>query len=88
MNNGARKGGAPETLDVLRSSPGLVDLWQLHYSNAGGLKNAPAEFIANLTEPCEGRLIRVSAQRDGRFTITNTRNDFSKTYAAHPPARP
>jgi hypothetical protein len=27
-------------------------------------------------------LIQVSAQRDGTFTVTNTRNGFSKTYAA------
>jgi hypothetical protein len=25
-------------------------------------------------------LIKVSAQMDGRFTVTNTRNGFSKTY--------
>ena len=65
MNNGARKGGAPETLDVLNSSPGLQDLWQLHYSEAGGLKNAPADFIANLKEPCEAKLIKVTVRRDG-----------------------
>ena len=32
MNNGGRKGGDPETLDIIRSSPGLQDLWQLHYA--------------------------------------------------------
>lgn len=80
MNNGARKGGDPETLDIFRTSPGFRDLWQLHYSNAGGEKNAPADFIANLTEPCDAKLIKVIAQRDGSFTITNTRNGFSKTY--------
>ena len=80
MNNGARKGGAPETLDVLNGSPGLLDLWQLHYSEAGGPKNAPADFIANLQQPCEGKLIKVTVRRDGAFTVTNTRNGFSKTY--------
>jgi competence protein ComEC len=80
MNNGARKGGEPETLDVLKSSPGLQDLWQLHYSNAGGQKNSPADFIANPKEPCEAKLIKVTVQRDGTFTVTNTRNNFSKTY--------
>jgi len=80
LNNGARKGGAPETLDVLKSSPGLEDVWQLHYSKAGGPKNAPADFIANPTEPCEAKLVRVTARRDGTFIITNTRNNFSKTY--------
>jgi beta-lactamase superfamily II metal-dependent hydrolase len=80
MNNGARKGGEPETLDVLHGSPGFQDLWQLHYSEAGGQKNAPADFIANLQEPCEAKLIKVTVRRDGTFTVTNTRNGFSKTY--------
>ena len=80
MNNGAGKGGEPETLDVLKDSPGLQDIWQLHYSNAAGQKNAPADFIANPKEPCEAKLIKVTVQRDGTFTVTNTRNAFSKTY--------
>jgi competence protein ComEC len=80
MNNGARKGGEPDTMDVLKNSPGLQDLWQLHYSRAGGQKNAPADFIANPKEPCDAKLIKVTVQRDGAFTVTNTRNSFSKTY--------
>jgi hypothetical protein len=27
-------------------------------------------------------LIKVTAQQDGSFTVTNTRNSFSKTYPA------
>jgi len=80
MNNGQRKGGEPEVLDIIRSSPGFQDLWQLHYSNSGREKNAPEPFIANLQEPCEAKMIKVSARQDGTFTVTNTRNNFSKTY--------
>ena len=81
MNNGPRKGGDPEVLDIVRSSPGLEDLWQLHYSPKGGdAKNAPKDFCANITDPCEGKPIHVVVQRDGTFTVTNTRNGFSKTY--------
>src|SRR5436190_666219 len=32
MNNGARKGGSPAAWQVVRSSPALEDLWQLHYA--------------------------------------------------------
>jgi beta-lactamase superfamily II metal-dependent hydrolase len=80
MNNGARKGGEPRVLDTIKSSPGLQDLWQLHFTTASGEKNAPADFIANPDPNCEAKMIKVSAQRDGTFTVTNTRNNFSKTY--------
>ena len=80
MNNGSRKGGDAQTLDTLRSSPGLPDIWQAHFSLSAADKNAPADFIANPKDPCEGKMIKVSAQRDGTFTVTNQRNDFSKTY--------
>jgi beta-lactamase superfamily II metal-dependent hydrolase len=49
MNNGTRKGGDLETFDTLETSPGLENLWQLHWSVNGLLDhNVPARFIANL----------------------------------------
>ncbi|HTZ20704.1 MAG TPA: MBL fold metallo-hydrolase [Opitutaceae bacterium] len=80
MNNGPHKGGDPEVFDILKSSPGMQDLWQLHASPAAGAKNAPADFIANPEEACAAKAIKVSAQRDGTFTVTNLRNGFAKTY--------
>ena len=48
MNNGIRKGGQPETMKTIFSSPGLEDLWQLHFSELGGQEyTAPGVFIAN-----------------------------------------
>jgi len=153
MNNSARKGGAIPTMQTLHTSPGLEDIWQLHWAYAAGLEfNSPSLFIANVEDaatmanvllnppptfgqgpprgagpgpgaaappppppsgampaappagapgsgvpgpPPPGRmgggrgghtgpafLIKVSAQADGSFTVTNTRNNFSKTYAA------
>jgi hypothetical protein len=41
-------------------------------------------MIANFedTADCQGHWIRGSVASDGKFTITNSRNGFSKTYAA------
>jgi beta-lactamase superfamily II metal-dependent hydrolase len=50
MNNGTRKGGTPEAFRVLHASPGLEDLWQLHWSHNTGLDNAPALFVANVDD--------------------------------------
>jgi beta-lactamase superfamily II metal-dependent hydrolase len=124
MHNSAYKGGAVQTMQVLYTSPGLEDVWQLHWAYAAGLEfNAPGLFIANLEDPAAiaafltrqaggppqagaapapgrgpggfggfggGRgghtgpafWIKVSAHADGSFTVTNTRNNFSKTYHA------
>jgi competence protein ComEC len=84
MGNGGRKGGDPPTWPILRAAPGLQDIWQVHYSEAGTADtNPPPDFIANLQGPTdEHQLIKLSVRPDGTYTVTNTRNGFSKTYHA------
>jgi beta-lactamase superfamily II metal-dependent hydrolase len=83
MNNGARKGGDPAGWRVVKASPGLEDMWQLHFAVAGGKEaNVPDTLIANVDEPCEGKYLKVSAAADGSFTVYNSRNKYSKSYAA------
>jgi beta-lactamase superfamily II metal-dependent hydrolase len=80
MNNGAKKGGMASAWRIMRDSPGLEDLWQLHYAvDAGADANVAEPFIANRDETT-AHGIRVTAGRDGRFVVTNTRNGMSKTY--------
>ncbi len=86
MNNSPMKGGTPETFKIIKSSPGLLDFWQLHYSeNVGKEINSPDPFIANL-EPMPtnhpAHFIMLSAHMDGSFTVTNERTGFSKRYPA------
>jgi len=87
MGNGARKGGDPETWRVLRATPGLEAVWQSHFSVPGGEDhNPPADFIANPDpDPSkdQNRMIKLSAQPDGAFTITNMRNNFSTMYPSN-----
>jgi beta-lactamase superfamily II metal-dependent hydrolase len=102
MQNGTRKGGEPVAFQILRASPGLEDIWTLHWSYAGGIEhNSAGAFIANVDSasaiagiltaaPGQGgagnqehspaHYIKISARADGSFTVTNTRNGFSKTY--------
>jgi beta-lactamase superfamily II metal-dependent hydrolase len=81
MGNGPKKGGAPATWQTLRGAPGLEDIWQAHYSLAGGKEgNPPEEFIANVDPECQWKWIKLSAWPDGTFTVSNGRNNFSKTY--------
>jgi beta-lactamase superfamily II metal-dependent hydrolase len=158
MQNGTRKGAGTQAMPTMRSSPGLEDIWQLHWSyNAGIEQNSAGVFIANVDDaatianvltapprgggPGGGRAggppavagappagappqpasppaaaapaagpapqapgagaaaggggrgaaaaaaahtpaywIKLSVQPDGTFTVTNSRNGFSKTY--------
>jgi competence protein ComEC len=82
MDNGARKGGTPPAFQAIHSSPGLEDIWQLHYAiDSGKENNTPDTFIANIDEKGDqGNWIRVTVRPDGAFTVYNSRNKFSKTY--------
>jgi hypothetical protein len=51
MQNGPRKGGTVQTLQTLHSSPGLENIWQLHWSHTAGLEQNPSGlFIANIED--------------------------------------
>ena len=109
INNGTRKGGQPDAMRILHSSPGLEGVWQLHFSLLSGQEyTVPGLFIANPVDDPQAAMplaalpapqpgpgtppppahngtaywIKVSAQTDGSFTVTNSRNHFSKTYRA------
>jgi hypothetical protein len=83
MDNGAIKGGSTPVLETLSKSPGLLALWQLHFSEEGGAShNSPADFIANLHGDDQGNYLKLTASEDGRFKVFNSRTDSDKSYAA------
>lgn len=85
MNNGARKGGNPDAWQIVKDSPGLEDLWQLHFAMDGGKEHNVADsFIANVDEHCQGSYLKLTAESNGTFTVYNSRNKFQKAYKAHP----
>jgi beta-lactamase superfamily II metal-dependent hydrolase len=93
-NNGPRKGlggpspGAQHALSVhyerIARTPSIEGIWQGHRSLLDPDHNTAEEMIANLEETaeCEGHWIKASVGRDGTFTMTNSRNEFSKAYVA------
>ncbi|MES1262537.1 MAG: MBL fold metallo-hydrolase [Acidobacteriota bacterium] len=89
MGNGPRKGGAPASWETLRAAPGLEDIWQTHTSLLGDKDhNPPEDFIANPSSAAPGAAdaahwLQLAARDDGSFTVTNSRNGFSKTYKRH-----
>jgi len=96
VNNGPRKGlgggsaGSPKPVTQhyqrIAKTPGIEGIWQGHLSllEKDKASNTADDMIANFEESadCKGHWIRASVTPDGTFTVTNSRNGFSKTYAA------
>ena len=70
----------------LAKLPGVEGIWQEHLSllDKDPSHNTSQDMIANFedTAACSGHGISASVGSDGRFTVTNSRNGFSKTYTA------
>src|SRR6266478_2280662 len=84
MDNGAKKGGTPSAWEIIKASPHLEDLWQLHFSEEGGpAHNTPEPFIANLSGPQDAaNYLKLTALADGSFDVFNARTNTAKHYAA------
>ncbi|MBY0506119.1 MAG: MBL fold metallo-hydrolase [Bryobacteraceae bacterium] len=80
VNNGAKKGGDASSWKIFKSSPGLEDLWQLHFAVAAGKEaNVEDPYIANLQSPGGGNLL-LTVEPSGQFRLLNLRNKFEKVY--------
>ena len=83
MNNGPAKGAGPVAVETVLRSPGLEDLWALHRALGNdAAHNASERLTANVgdTEGCAGAWIRARVESGGSYTLTNSRNGYSKTY--------
>ena len=82
VNNGAYKGGSPSTWVSLRQHTEIEGVWQLHKSLIDGSDNFPDTFIANLDfgPRDHGAWIKLSANDDGSFTISNGRTGWTRRY--------
>ena len=84
INNGPRKGAHPESYAVVRDTPNIEDIWQLHRAlSADTTANTDLRLIANLTEEdnCQGYWIKATVQPEGRsWTMTNGRTGYSRNY--------
>jgi beta-lactamase superfamily II metal-dependent hydrolase len=86
MDNSAIKGGSPSSWDIIKHSPRLEDLWQLHYSNEGGpVHNSPEPLLANLKGADTGNYLKVTVDPDGTIAVYNPRTKETKRYNTLPP---
>jgi beta-lactamase superfamily II metal-dependent hydrolase len=80
VNNGATKGGAPETLAMLHDLKPVDGVWQLHRSTNPGAANFPDDRIANLDATTACWLKVVVTNNGSTFTVTNGRTNEGRTY--------
>lgn len=84
-NPGVQNVSPAYSYEKIAKLPGVEDIWQGHLSLLTERQyNTSENLIANFEETaeCKGNWIKASVAPDGRFTITNGRNGFSKTYTA------
>lgn len=98
INNAGTKGASPEHFQTIRSSPGLEDIWQLHYSmprnpisqlyetsRPGGPDLNTAEpLIANLDDTTAHYLKLTVSAGGGSFALLNPRNGHTQEYRRRP----
>jgi beta-lactamase superfamily II metal-dependent hydrolase len=96
MGSGGKKGGDEDPIKLVKASPGLMGFWQTHESFAHPEWSGDKNMIANLNPPAsavaahakelftvppdQGHAIHAEITMDGKITMTNDRNGYSKTY--------
>jgi beta-lactamase superfamily II metal-dependent hydrolase len=83
VNNGAKKGLQPSAWDTIAGIPGIEAIWQLHLAvGSDSAHNTSEPRIANNEDTDQGHWIKASVSKDGKFTLTNSRNNHSETYTS------
>ena len=85
VNNGPMKGLPASAWERMAKIAGVEGIWQGHVSLATDkAHNTTEEMIANpeATAQCKGNWIKLTVSADGKYSVTNGRNGFSKDYNA------
>lgn len=96
MPNGGKKGGDAEAIRTVLAQKSLQGFWRLHESYSHPELSGDKDLIANLNPPRaaidkvamkpyeappdKGFSIEAEVTADGKITVTNSRNGYSRTY--------
>lgn len=82
IDSGPRKGAEAKTFATLKSVPEIEAIYQLHRNVRTTEKdNAPADFVANDAEDCQGEFIKVSVAPDSKsYTVAIPAKKISRSY--------
>jgi beta-lactamase superfamily II metal-dependent hydrolase len=83
IDNSGHKGAAATTIDTIRGSSRLQDLWQLHTAEGNDTAHNVAEsYIANLPGPDAGNYLELTVRPNGSMAVTNPRTGDTVEYPA------
>jgi len=82
IDSGPRKGAEVHTFATLKSVPEIEAIYQIHRNvRTTDKDNAPADFIANDAEECQGEFIKLSVAADGKsYTVAIPAKKISRNY--------
>ena len=82
IDSGPRKGGEPRTFATLKSVPEIEAIYQLHRNLRTSEKdNAPADYVANDEEACQGEFIKLSVSPNGKtYSVSIPGKKISRQY--------
>jgi competence protein ComEC len=82
INNGVTKGCDPDMVTMLRRTPSVEAIYQVHRNERGdGALNTADEFIANHGKDCKANFIKLSVDPSGNsYTVSIPAHGHSKTY--------
>jgi competence protein ComEC len=83
IDNSGRKGAAATTIETIRGSGRLQDLWQLHTAEGNdAAHNVADSHIANLPGADAGNYLKLTVRADGSMAMTNPRTGETVQYPA------
>jgi hypothetical protein len=83
IDNSGRKGAAATTIDTIRGSGRLQDLWQVHTAEGNdAAHNVADSHIANLPGADAGNYLRLTVRANGSMAMTNPRTGETVEYPA------
>jgi competence protein ComEC len=82
IDNGPRKGADARPFATLKSVPEIEAIYQLHRNvRTTATDNAPADFIANDEEACEGAFLKLSVEPNGKsYSVMIPAKKISRRY--------
>jgi len=83
IDNSGRKGAAATTIETIRGSGRLQDLWQLHTAEGNdAAHNVADSHIANLPGADAGYYLKLTVRANGSMAMTNPRTGETVEYPA------